>query len=205
MVQRARALSLIVIALGTGMIFVGCGGGGGGGGGAAQATITGTVLDDASLAPIRNAQVEVNGDITTTNAAGVFTLDTTSGNKTIHISKAGYQILTIQRNLQAGDNALGTQYLQPALLAGNGAATGTVRNNGTPVAGADVQSGGAQAVTKADGSFGIYNLPAGERGLLAVDPVTQQVGYTVVDITAGETTTGADIDLDLQPPGQPNF
>jgi len=203
MTRRDAAIVLMMLLGAAGLTICGCGGGGGGGG-VQQATVTGTVRDDAGLQPVNNARVEANGDVAFTNAAGEFTLQTTAGNKDLEITKTGYQDLTLSRNLVVGDNSIGTRYLQPELQAGHGAATGKVRRNGVGVGGVVVH-GDTQATTKADGSYAIYNLTAGERGLLAVDPATQAVGFTSVNITAGQTTGGADIDLNLEPPAEPVF
>lgn len=197
----AFALMLSVWLAATG----GCGGGGSDTPAAVSATVSGTVLDDATLQPVEGAVVSVGNDSTTTSADGSFSLRTTAGSKTIQISRAGYQSLSINRQLLAGSNAIGMLYLRPSLQPGAGAASGTVRYRGAPVVGAQVRSGGSEATTRADGSFTIYNLPAGERGLLAFDPNTSRVGYAVVNVVAGQTTSGANILLNLEPPARPTF
>ena len=202
MVYRAVLLSVCALLVPAALVVSGCGGGGGT---PVAATVTGTVRDDASLQPVSGAQVSASGATATTNQSGRFTLNTAAGPRTIRITKSGYQELALSRSLQAGANDIGTRYLKPALQTGRGAATGTVLRSGQGVAAARVESGGAQATTRADGSYAIYNLPAGERGLLAVDPTTQRVGYTSVQITAGQAATGVDITLNLQPPHQPGF
>jgi hypothetical protein len=91
------------------------------------------------------------------------------------------------------------------LLAGNGAASGRVRFGGQNMAGARVTGGGAEATTRDDGTYGIYNLQAGERGILAVDAGGEHVGSVAVQIAAGQMTTDANITLNLSPPDLPQF
>ncbi len=194
-------LLIIVVAAG---FVAGCGGGGGGVP-AEPATVTGTVRDDASLDPVANAQVTIGATTAQTNANGYFTIATTAGTRTIVITKAAYQTQNLTRTLVAGTTSVGTRYLRPALLAGNGAASGRVRLGGANVAGARVTSGGAEATTRADGTYGIYNLQAGERGLLAVDADGAHVGSVAVQIVADQATADADITLNLSPPDLPQF
>jgi hypothetical protein len=163
------------------------------------------VRDDASLDPIANAHVTIGAATAQTNANGYFTIATTAGTRTISIAKNAYQTQNLTRNLSAGNTSVGTRYLRPALLAGNGAASGRVRFGGQNMAGARVTGGGAEATTRADGTYGIYNLQAGERGILAVDAGGEHVGSVAVQIAAGQMTTDANITLNLSPPDLPQF
>lgn len=201
---RLMLLSFAVIVVVATMLIAGCGGGGGGVP-AEPATVTGTVRDDASLDPVENAQVTIGATTAQTNASGFFTIATTAGTRTIVITKNAYQTMNLTRTLSAGTTGVGTRYLRPALLAGNGAASGRVRFGGENIAGARVTSGGAEAITRADGTYGIYNLQAGERGLLAVDTGGDHVGSVAVHIVAGQTTAETDIVLNLSPPDLPQF
>ena len=202
--HRVMLLSLAVIIVVATGVTVGCGGGGGGVP-AEPATLTGTVRDDASLAPIADARVTIGATTAQTNTNGYFTIATTAGTRTIAITKAAYQTMNMTRTLSAGTTSAGVRYLRPALLAGNGAASGRVRFGGEDIAGARVTSGGAQAVTRADGTYGIYNLQSGERGILAVDAAGEHAGAVAAQIVAGQTTTDADIVLNLSPPDLPEF
>ncbi len=202
--HRPILLSLVVTVIIATGIVAGCGGGGGGVP-AEPATVTGTVRDDASLDPIANAHVTIGAATAQTNANGYFTIATTAGTRTISIAKNAYQTQNLTRNLSAGNTSVGTRYLRPALLAGNGAASGRVRFGGQNMAGARVTGGGAEATTRADGTYGIYNLQAGERGILAVDAGGEHVGSVAVQIAAGQMTTDANITLNLSPPDLPQF
>ena len=202
--HRPMLLSFVVIVAIAAMFIAGCGGGGGGAP-ADPATVTGTVRDDASLAPVANAVVTIGATTAQTNANGYFTIATTAGTRTIVITKTAYQTMNLTRTLSAGSMSVGVRYLRPALLAGNGAVSGRVRFGGENIAGARVTSGGAQAVTRADGTYGIYNLQSGERGILAVDAAGEHAGAVAAQIVAGQTTTDADIVLNLSPPDLPEF
>lgn len=200
--RRAPAL-LLAAALAGLLDTAGCSGGGGGGDGGGTATVQGTLRDDATLEPISGATITSGADSTTTAANGTFTLLTTSGSRTIIIVASGYERAEISEMLTQGVNDLGTRYLRPVLLAGRGAARGTVRRAGAAAAGAIVRSGSARAVSKADGTFAIYNLEAGQRAITAVSSDAQAVGSSPVTIEAGATATGITIDLSLAPPPPP--
>ncbi len=205
MVRRCALISTLVLAATAVAFIAGCGGGGGGGPVEPAATVSGTIRDDAGLQTLSGARVTIGTANALTNAFGVFTVNTTAGSKTITISLAGYQNMTLTRDLSAGANSIGMRYLKPALQASRGAASGTVRYGGQGIAGAHVESGGSQATTKSDGSYAIYNLPTGERGILAIDQANSRAGSTSVTINAGTTVAGANIRLNLTPPNLPVF
>ncbi len=175
----------------------------GGGGGAAAATATGFVKDDATLQALGGVEVTSGAASAVSAGNGRFSLDTASGTRTIVFSAADYQRRELSVTLNAGANDLGTIYLAPALLTGKGAVRGTVRRGGAPVADARIESGTAEAISKADGSFFIANLDAGQRVLAAVGPNAQYAGYLVVQVASGETMTGVTINLSLAPPAPP--
>ncbi len=195
-------LFIMAAAIVASVITAGCGGGGGGG---VAATANGTVRDDASLQGIASVDVTSGGASTTSDQDGAFSLSTTSGTRALVFSAADYVRQEVTPTLGAGANNVGTIYLAPALLTGKGAVQGTVYQAGTPLGGAIIQSGTAQAISKADGGFGIYNVSPGQQVLTAVSPDTQFSGYAVVQVAAGETLTGVTIDLSLAPPGPPIF
>jgi len=175
----------------------------GGGGGAAAATVSGFVSDDATLQALAGVEVTCGAASATSASNGGFTLDTASGTRTIVFSANDYEGRELNAALNAGANNLGTIHLRPALLPGNGSVQGTVRRVGAAVAAAMVESGNAEAVSKANGNFFIANVASGERVLAAVSPDAQHAGYAVVQVAAGETTTGVTIDLNLGPPAPP--
>jgi len=118
---------------------------------------------------------------------------------------ADYTRRELSRTISAGANDLGTIYLGPAPLAGKGAVSGTVYQAGTPLANARIQSSGAEAIAKSDGTFTIYNLSSGQQALSAVSPDAQNSGYAVVEVPAAGTVTGVIIDVSLSPPTPPIF
>lgn len=201
MTTTARMLLMVLAAFAA--LMAGCGGGGGGGGG--SAVIEGRVLDDGSLLAIEGALITVGADSTTSAADGGFSLQTSPGTRIITITADGYRQRQITRTLTEGTNNLGPQYLQPQLLEGRGAVRGLLTRNGTPEAGATVLSGTARATSKADGSYALYNIEAGERTITAISGDGQATGVTTVSVAAGTTRTGVDIALSLAPPPPPSL
>lgn len=201
--MRKLALAMAVVAV----LFPLLGGCGGGGGGtpAEDATVRGTVRDDGTLEPVAGATVAVSGNVATSNANGAFSVAAPSGARTVTITAAGYEQLVVNATLTTGVNNLGTRYLRPTLLAGRGAVRGTVRNNGATVGGASLYSGGAEATSRGDGTYAMYNLPTGQRAITAISPDQTATGVAVATVAAGTTVTGVDISLALAPPDPPTF
>lgn len=199
--RACAAIAIVVLALFP--FLSGCGGGGGAP--AEDATVRGTLRHDGTLEPVAGATVAVAGNAATSNASGGFSVAAPSGQQTITITASGYEQLVVNATLTSGVNNLGTRYLRPTLQAGRGAVRGTVRNNGSTVGGADLRSGGVQATAKADGSYAMYNLPAGERAITAISPSGTATGSAVTTVQAGQTVTGVTISLALTPPDPPTF
>ncbi|MGC9319306.1 MAG: hypothetical protein ACP5KN_14835, partial [Armatimonadota bacterium] len=84
-----------------------------------------------------------------------------------------------------------------------GAVTGMVTSSGAAAPGATLVSGNAHATAKPDGSYALYNMEAGERGITAVSADGTTTGWAMVDVEDGETTTGVNIALTLSPPPPP--
>ncbi len=194
---------LPVLALGALLIVAGCGGGGGGTTPGGTATVQGTVLDDGTLQPVPGATITVGSASAISGADGGFTVSASAGLRTIIISATGYQQKSFSRTLTEGTNSVGTQYLRPVLLSGRGAATGTVTRAGSPAAGATLRSGTAQAVSKSDGSYAIYNLQTGLRAITAISADGRFTGVATTTINAGATRTAVNISLTLAPPPPP--
>jgi len=196
-----RCLTVVAWALVGVVVTAGCGGGGGG----ATATVTGVICDDASLDALVGATVTSGAASATSGPDGHFSLGTVSGTRRIAVTRADYQPHETTVSLNAGANDLGTVYLAPVLLTANGAVRGRVLRAGSPAVNARIQSGSAEAVSKPDGTFGIYNVGSGERVLSAVSADMQYAGYTVLQVSAGQTITGVNITLSLAPPTPPVF
>lgn len=168
-----------------------------------DATVRGRLRDDGTLQPVAGATVTVSGNTTTSDANGVFSVAVPAGRHSITITASGYEQLVLNVTLTSGVNNLGTRYLHPALLPGRGAVRGTVRDNGSTVGGAMLRSGGVQATSKADGTYAMYNLEAGERAITALSPDRTATGVAVARVEAGTTITGVNISLALEPPDPP--
>ncbi|HEX7314765.1 MAG TPA: LamG-like jellyroll fold domain-containing protein [Pyrinomonadaceae bacterium] len=83
-----------------------------------------------------------------------------------------------------------------ATAPGGGTVTGRVRDDaGTPVAGAIVSAAARAVRTDAQGFYTLKNMPEGDQGIAASDPVTGAVGSTSVKVSLDETTDGADITI----------
>lgn len=195
--HAARAVLLLMLA---GMIpaAVGCFGGTD----PSPATAQGTVLGAANLEPVAGATVNIETSVTTTDGSGHFSLDTRSGRRTLLIDADGYEQTQLNVRLSSGVNNLGSIYIAPALQENMGAVEGIVVDaQEQPVPGARVSYGNLEAVSREDGTFALYNLNPGTQVIVAVSG--NDVGWTGVEVVAGETTTGVTISLGQTPPGPP--
>jgi len=201
--MRVAALVAIVAAAIVPLALAGCGGGGGDGPTPAQATVRGTVLDDGSLQPIAGATVQIGTTSVQTAANGSFSIQAATGTRTVTITAAGHDQLQANVSVQDGVNQIGTRYLQPTLLTGRGAVSGTVRRGGSAAGGATIRSGNASATSRADGTFNLYNVLAGSQAVIAVSSDGQATGFAVTSVQAGAKTSGVTITLGLAPPPPP--
>lgn len=192
------AVAFAVLAL----VIAGCGGGGGGVT-PAQATVRGTLLNDGTLAPVAGATVRVGSASVQSDANGVFSIQAPTGSQMIAITATGFQQLQTNVSVQDGVNQIGTRYLQPTLLAGRGAVSGTVRRGGAAAGGATIRSGNATGTSRADGTFSIYNLVAGSQTLTAVSADGLATGSATASVQAGTKISGVTISLGLTPPPPP--
>ncbi|HCA48092.1 MAG TPA: hypothetical protein DEP45_12315 [Armatimonadetes bacterium] len=202
--MRAKvAVAAVALAVGA-VVLAGCGGGGGGVT-PAQATLRGTVLNDGTLAPIAGATIRVGSASVQSDANGVFSIQAPVGSQMVTIAATGFQQLQTNVSVQDGVNQMGTRCLQPVLLAGRGAVSGTVRRGGTAAGGATIRSGNATATSRADGTFSIYNLLAGSQALTAVSADGLATGSATATVQAGTKIAGVTISLGLMPPSPPVF
>jgi hypothetical protein len=186
------ALSLTLI---TGLLLGGCGGGGGG-----TFTLVGEVRDAGTLAAIYNALVQA-GATTNTDLAGSFLLSGAEGN-TATFSANDYQTEEVPIPGSSGTVDLGTVYLAPLYVPGTANITGTVSQGGVPVQGAEVSCGTRRALTRADGTYILFNVPAGVQTVMAVSPDHLTGGSKNLNVFIGQPNI-ADIQLTLQPPPPP--
>jgi hypothetical protein len=149
-------------------------------------TVTGTVTNAGSGAPLAGATVGTDSAsiTTTTDSNGNFTLTgVPPGPQTLAVSRSGFSPATKAVTMVAGTSvSAGAIALTP--LAPFGTITGTVINatTGDPLAGATVTTGGipSSVTTDTNGNFTLPGVPADEGDTLAViacefDPATKQV------------------------------
>ncbi len=178
--------------------------------------IAGFVIDAGTLQPIVGARVvvvETSSQAvaasmepaasleTTTDANGYFELSGVPSGATIKITKQGYSTLT-QTVTGSGDVDLGRIELPPAPISGTGNIEGRVTYGGQPAVGATVQAGGRTAVTRSDGSYKLFNVPAGTRTVTARSADGEASGSVTVTVPVDSTVT-ANIQLSIQPPPPP--
>jgi hypothetical protein len=198
-VRSSAAIILsLSIALTAAFLLSGCGGGGG-----ATFSVFGTVVDNGTLAPIYNASVHAGGS-TTTDLAGDFIIDGASGN-TLRVTATGYRTQEVPIPGSSGTVDMSTVYMEPVQLSNTGNVTGTVTRGGTAVGGSaiTVNVAGLHAMTRADGTYTLYNVPQGSRTIYAVAPDAQTGGSRSINVFVAPQINTADILLTLQPPGFP--
>src|SRR6266851_3319947 len=150
-------------------------------------TITGTVTDAGTAAPISGATVSYSGGSTTTNSSGVYTLaNVTEGSYSVTAGATGY--VSQSRTVTVGPGATATQNF--ALTAQVTQLSGTVTDASTsrPIAGATVSAGTSSAVTDANGAYTIAGLAPGTYTATATASGYASQSASVT-LTAGATTT----------------
>jgi hypothetical protein len=123
-------------------------------------TLTGTVTNAATAAPIAGATVSAGTATATTNASGVYTISGLApGTYTATATATGYASQSASVTLTAG--ATTTQNF--ALSPNPGTITGTVTSaaNAAPIAGATVSYSGGSTTTNASGQYTLANVPSG--------------------------------------------
>lgn len=202
----ARALIAIILGLGL-TVMGGCGGGGGapGPGPGGNATISGVVRDAGTRVGVVAATVQIGSNSTFSGANGAFTLtDVPTGSQVLVAGAAGFKTATLSVNLVRGANNIGDILLDPSLVPGRGAVTGVARAAGAPVVGATAAIAGLTALSGLDGTFTLFNVPAGTYTLtLTSSDGSSQATRSPVVVTAGQTTNVGTIELGSGPPPPP--
>jgi len=210
---------LAVAALAGLLALSGCGGGGGGGVPVTRtADVQGLVVDDGTLGPVAGAAVAINGqNIANTDGFGGFSAQgVRAGDVTFQISAAGYTTLSEQRTLTANQNndLRGAPFfLVPALAVGQGAVAGYLRDStGSPAGSAAItvtprSSPSTQflGTSRTDGTFRVYQVPAGIGDLTAQGTIGQPgaawaFGFNVPDRSTVNVGT---LTLSNSPPPPP--
>ncbi|MBU0608796.1 MAG: carboxypeptidase regulatory-like domain-containing protein [Armatimonadetes bacterium] len=197
--MRATAVVTVILIFAL-LCLSGCGGGT-----EALLRLLGLVLDDGSLQPIQGARVVAsNGAEATTDAGGNFDAAGFPASGTVTITATGYQNTTVQINTQNNELDLGDVYLVPAAVAGTGTVSGTVTTAGGAIApGASIRAADREATSRADGSYTLYNVPAGFQTLFAASADRSTSGTVNVTVLSSFETI-ANIRLSIQPPLPPS-
>lgn len=206
---------LLALAVGGLVACAGCGGGGGGPGVPRRGDVQGRVVDDGSLVGVVGASVAINGqNVATTGAGGEFSAQNVpAGDVTFQISHGSYSTLTEDRYLDPNQNTdLRSQpfFLPPALAGGEGIVSGYIRDgSGSPAAGATItvtpRSNPALnlvGISRTDGTFRVYKVPAGIADLVAQGTGGQawSFGFTV---PSGSSVDVGTLTLSNSPPPPP--
>ena len=156
-------------------------------------SISGSITDSGTAAPIGGATVSSGGRSTTTNASGAYTLpNVAAGEAQVTIAASGYATEVRQAVVTGGQ----TTSLDVA-MSRPGDISGVVTNSGTGAALAGVTVGypGGVTVTDSTGHYAINGLPAGSHDLTFA-----ATGFVSADrtatVTAGSVTT---LDVQLAP------
>ena len=191
--------SLCLLAAVSCVLLAGCGSSDG-----VVATVQGIVADDSTLAGLPGARVEIGARrANATGINGTFALaGVGAGTQTVTVSVTGYETVSGQVTLLKGDNNIGTICLPHGAVAGMGHIKGMVQDSGVPAAGATVDAGGRSAMSKADGSFALYNINPGMVTVQAQSSSGTRTGTAVVSVVAG-TSASATINLEVRPPSPP--
>jgi hypothetical protein len=202
--MTARALTAVLLAGLLGAAVTGCGGGGGGG----VATVTGRAIDDGTQGSLANATVRVGSTASAqTGSDGRFTVNgAPTGTQMLTVAAGGHDTFHQPVTLSGGVNNVGLLYVAPTLNPGRGGVTGTlVLSNGDAVSGGQVQSGGASAVSRSDGTgrFTVYNVPAGSAQVSFYDPNTGASAWRFVTVPSGSVGDIGSVSLSFGPPPPP--
>lgn len=191
-------ITLLLLALVLTPLLTGCNGGDGGG----NLRLLGTVRDAGSLQGIAGARVVAKSVEATTDANGDFDLPNAPSSGQVVVTASGYENANVAIPPATDEVDLGNIDLVPAPIAGTGNITGIITEAGLLVDGAVVRAGGREARTRADGSYTIYNVPAGFQTVFAVSPNNTTAGTMNVSVFSLMTIT-ANIQLTTQPPPPP--
>lgn len=163
-----------------------------------EATLTGVVVHDGTGEPLEGVRVVADNQQTETGADGAWTLqvDNQDGT-TVNILAEGYLPGEVEVAEASGAIDVGTTRLEPQLVEDYGAVTGIIADAGRRVEGAEVSAGPITAITDADGSYTLYNVPEGRQEVLATKG--QKSGIANVIVISRRTVT-ADIAISSGPP-----
>ena len=160
-------------------------------------TVTGTVTNAGTGAPLSDATVAATGFSTTTDSNGNFTLTgVPPGPQTLTVSRSGFSPTTTDVRVEPGKTlSAGTIALTP--LPTFGTITGTVTNarTGAPLSGATVGGIGFSTTTDSNGNFTLTGLPPGPGEPLSVTASGFSPETKVVTVVGGEIVSADTIAL----------
>ncbi len=159
-------------------------------------TLSGTVTDAATLAPIAGATVDVpgTGQTRTTGPSGTFSVPLDPGNYTVDAAAFGYASDSAPATITTGQTTV-VDFALNRLP--NGQLSGTVSSGGTPINGAAVELENTPLgeTTDASGQYAFPNVP--EDSYMATANAFRYAPLTLAtSVTAGQSTT---LDFDLVP------
>ncbi|HLK53091.1 MAG TPA: carboxypeptidase regulatory-like domain-containing protein, partial [Candidatus Angelobacter sp.] len=154
--------------------------------------VTGQVTNTAG-APVQGVSVTSGGNGSVTGADGAYTLQVTPGSAVITAALGGYQSASTTVTVTAGQSTAAPTLVITPLNPGN--ITGQVVNSASVgLAGATVTAKGVSAVTAANGTYTLSNVPAGATAVTA-SLTGFQTGSANVTVVAAVTTTAPVITL----------
>lgn len=196
--MRASIVCLVIALTISVALVAGCGGGR-----SATSTLSGTVVDAGTLQPIAGAFVVGGGLNATTDADGDFFCDGISpGASSVTVAATGYVNQVVDVPAGGGDKTVGIVYMVPAPVNGAGDVTGVITEGGVGAAGAAITSAGHAAKSRSDGTYTLYNVPAGFQTIKAINAAGTLAGSKNVSVNSSATVT-ADIPLTQAPPPAP--
>ena len=158
---------------------------------AAVGTLSGTVTDASTGAPILGASLTYQGGNTLTNASGVYSLvSAPSGTSTLAVSAGGYISKNLSATVSTNQTTTLNVQLTPVPTYGNISGTITDSNTHLALAGASVSAAGITALTANNGTFTLTSVPSGSQTLI-VDLDGYQEATQAVSVTANKTTSAS--------------
>ena len=154
--------------------------------------VTGKVTNTAG-APVQGVSVTSGGNGSVTGADGAYTLQAAAGSAVVTAALGGYQSASTTVTVTAGESTAAPTLVITPLNPGN--ITGQVVNSASVgLAGATVVAKGVSAVTAANGTYTLSNVPAGATAVTAA-LTGFQTGSANVTVVAAVTTTAPVITL----------
>lgn len=175
-------------------------------------TVKGTVTDISNSQAIANVRIVVynantnapTGSSILTGSDGTFQIQLSAGTYYLNLSKQGYNgipapsISPVSFTVELGKDVANNYQMQPSSVANGGSISGKATSGGIPLAGVLVVAGngtnGYSSITGTDGSYSIFNVPAGTyqvQGFLS----NYNSASLNVSVTASTESSGKDLTL----------